>query len=60
MILQLTNLPGQGPVVLAASTNLLQWVPVFTNPPGLGTFTFTYTDSAAGTFPLRFYRAVTP
>jgi hypothetical protein len=57
-MLQLTNLPGQGQVVIAASTNLLQWVPVFTNPPGLGTF--TYTDSAAGTFPLRFYRAVTP
>jgi hypothetical protein len=58
LTLQLTNLAGQGQVVIAASTDLLQWAPVFTNPSGFGTF--TYTDSVAGTFPRRFYRAVTP
>jgi hypothetical protein len=58
LILQLTNLAGQGPVVIDASTDLLHWVPVFTNPAGFGTF--IYTDSAAGTFGRRFYRAATP
>jgi hypothetical protein len=57
-ILQLTNLTGQGQVVVSASTNLLQWVPLFTNPSGFGTLMFT--DTAAGTFPHRYYRATTP
>jgi hypothetical protein len=57
-ILQLTNLTGQGQVVVSASTNLLQWVPIFTNPSGFGAFTVT--DTAAGTFPHRYYRATTP
>jgi hypothetical protein len=57
-ILQLTNLTGQGQVVVSASTNLLQWVPLFTNPSGFGTLMLT--DTAAGTFPHRYYRATTP
>jgi hypothetical protein len=57
-ILQLTNLAGQGTVVISASTNLTQWVPVFTNPSGFGSFTFT--DAIANMFPNRFYRATTP
>ncbi|MGA3181211.1 MAG: C10 family peptidase [Verrucomicrobiota bacterium] len=57
-ILQLTNLAGQGPIVISASTNLTQWVPIFTNPSGFGSFTFT--DSVANTLPHRFYRATTP
>jgi hypothetical protein len=58
LILQLTNLTGQGQVVIAASTNLAQWVPIFTNPSGFGGFSVT--DSAASAFPRRFYRATTP
>jgi hypothetical protein len=58
LILQLTNLTGQGQVVIAASTNLAQWVPLFTNPSAFGGFSVT--DSAAGSFPHRFYRATTP
>jgi hypothetical protein len=58
VILQLTNLTQQGPVMIAASTNLLQWYPIFTNPSGFGTFSVT--DSAAGSFSSRFYRAATP
>jgi hypothetical protein len=56
--MQLTNLTGQGQVVISASTNLLQWVPIYTNPSGFGTVSFT--DSNAGAFPCRFYRATTP
>jgi hypothetical protein len=56
--LQLTNLTGQGQVVIDASTNLLQWVPIYTNPSTFGTFSFIDTNAAA--FPLRFYRATTP
>ncbi len=56
--LQLTNLTGQGQVIISASTNLWQWAPIFTNPSGFGTFSVT--DSAAGTFPQRYYRATTP
>jgi hypothetical protein len=57
-MMQLTNLAGQGAVVISASTNLLQWVPIYTNPSGYGTVSFT--DSNAGAFPHRFYRATTP
>ena len=56
--MELTNLAWQGQVVISASTNLLQWVPVYTNPSGFGTVSFT--DSNAGAFPWRFYRAATP
>jgi arabinogalactan endo-1,4-beta-galactosidase len=56
--LYLTNLTGQGPVVVDASTNLVNWVPIFTNPSGFGGFGLT--DTNAGSYPQRFYRAVTP
>jgi len=39
--------------VIQASTNLVTWVPVYTN---MGSFTFTNTDT--GTYPHRFYRAI--
>ena len=57
MILQLTNLTGQGAVVISASTNLSQWTPIFTNPSGFGTITIT---DAPGGLPRRFYRATVP
>ncbi len=56
--MELTNLVGQGAVVISASTNLLQWVSIYTNPSGYGTASFT--DSNAFAFPHRFYRATTP
>ena len=58
LILQLTNLAGQGQVVVSASSNLEQWIPIMTNPSAFGGFSVT--DSAAGAFPWRFYRASTP
>jgi hypothetical protein len=57
-MMQVTNLTGQGAVVISASTNLLQWVPIYTNPSGYGGFSFI--DSNAGSFSHRFYRATTP
>jgi hypothetical protein len=48
-------MPGQA-VVIEASTNLLNWVPVQTNlVTGEGIFMFI--DQATGSFPQRFYRA---
>jgi len=52
--LLVTNLTGQGTVVLDASTDLKTWLPIMTNPPAFGQFPFT--DSAAGGYSERFYR----
>ncbi|HZT23155.1 MAG TPA: protease pro-enzyme activation domain-containing protein [Verrucomicrobiae bacterium] len=43
------------PTVIQASTNLVDWVTIYTNTPP-----FTFTDSNAVNFPIRFYRALTP
>jgi uncharacterized repeat protein (TIGR03803 family) len=56
--LQINGLTGQGQVVIDASTNLIQWTPIFTNPSGFGAISFT--DSNAASFPYRFYRATVP
>jgi len=56
--MELTNLTGQGPVVISASTNLRQWVPICTNPSGYGVSAII--DSNAASYPQRFYRATTP
>jgi uncharacterized repeat protein (TIGR03803 family) len=55
--MQLTDLTGQGAVVIEASTNLIEWTPIYTNASGFGAAPFI--DSAAGNFPVRFYRATT-
>jgi hypothetical protein len=34
------------------------WITIATNPP-VGSY-FTFTDNAAGLFPVRFYRVVSP
>jgi arabinogalactan endo-1,4-beta-galactosidase len=57
-LFSLTGLTGQGAVVIDGSTNLVQWVPIFTNPSAFGAATII--DSNAGLFPWRFYRALTP
>jgi hypothetical protein len=54
--LRLGQLSGYGSSVILASTNLLDWVPIFTNPPSLGSIQFL--DSSATNSPARFYRAV--
>jgi uncharacterized repeat protein (TIGR01451 family) len=41
------------PTVIQASTNLLNWVPVYTNTPP-----FNYTDPSASNYRYRFYRAL--
>jgi hypothetical protein len=55
---QLSGLTGQGPVVIQTSTNLIYWVPVYTNTPAFGTSQFI--DSDASNYPTRFYRAFSP
>lgn len=52
------GLTGQGPVEIDASTNMIQWTPILTNPPGFGMAQII--DTNAGSYPQRFYRAVTP
>jgi arabinogalactan endo-1,4-beta-galactosidase len=54
----LTGLTGQGAVEIDGSTNLIQWTPIFTNPSAFGAATII--DSNAGSFPWRYYRAITP
>jgi hypothetical protein len=51
----LTDLTGQGTVVVESSTNLLQWTPIYTNPPAFGQIYFT--NSITNSL-LQFYKAV--
>lgn len=44
--------------IIQTSTNLISWVPVFTNSAPF-TSPFTFTDPAATNYSHRFYRAVT-
>jgi alpha-tubulin suppressor-like RCC1 family protein len=54
--LRLTGLAGAGSVVLYASTNLVDWEPIYTNPPVVGVLDVT--DFAVTNNPARYYRAV--
>ena len=53
---QLANLSGHGPIVILASSNLLDWTPILTNPPATGSILIE--DSDQTNQPTRFYRAV--
>jgi hypothetical protein len=53
---QLDQLSGHGSIVILVSTNLVDWMPVFTNPPVTGSLQFF--DPGATNQPTRFYRAV--
>jgi alpha-tubulin suppressor-like RCC1 family protein len=53
---QLAGLSGHGEVVIYASTNLVDWEAIYTNPPTAGSF--QYWDAAATNLPVRFYRAI--
>ena len=52
----ITGQPGQEYLV-QASSNLVNWVPVYTNPPPYNS-PFTYTNSSAASHPALFYRVV--
>jgi hypothetical protein len=54
--MQVTGLSPQRPLVLYTSTNLTAWLPIFTNPPMIGSFQFL--DASATNSPMMFYRAV--
>ncbi len=47
---------GTNPVVLLASTNLIQWLPIMTNTPVLGSTVFL--DTGVTNLPKRFYRSL--
>jgi uncharacterized repeat protein (TIGR01451 family) len=44
--------------IVQASTNLINWVPVYTNPPPFNS-PFTFTNSNTSAYPDQFYRVVT-
>ena len=51
------EIPGTLPYVIQASTNLMNWLPIYTNTePGL----LDFSDSDATNFPARFYRMTWP
>lgn len=54
--LRLLGASGVGPVVLLASSDLMTWEPILTNPPSIGQVEFI--DPDGGTLAGRFYRAV--
>ena len=54
--LSLTNLTGQGSVVVQGSTDLLHWVPIITNAAAFGGFQFT--NAVLTNVPCHYYRAV--
>jgi hypothetical protein len=54
--LQLSGLSGHGPIAIFSSTNLVDWNPLFTNPPVVGEIHLI--DSSETNVPMRFYRAI--
>jgi hypothetical protein len=52
---RLLGASGTGPVVIYASTNLLDWTPIYTNSPVIGAVDFA--DAEAESESQRFYRA---
>jgi hypothetical protein len=53
--LRLNGVFASQSVVIYASTDLLSWLPILTNPPATGSVLFL--DSSATNRPRRFYRA---
>jgi hypothetical protein len=53
--LRLLGASGLGPVVIYASSDLLTWQPIFTNPPVIGPLEFT--DQGVSDQPAKYYRA---
>jgi hypothetical protein len=55
MQVQMDGVPGTNAVVLEASADLINWLPILTNAPSNGSVQFL--DPAATNLPRRFYRA---
>ena len=55
LLLRVPSGAGLASVVITTSTNLYNWTPLYTNPPGAGAFSFQ--DPLATPLPKRFYRA---
>jgi hypothetical protein len=53
--LQLNGLTGHGAVTIYASTNLINWQPIFTNPATIGSLQFVDTNALVS--PFEFYQA---
>ncbi|MGD1086698.1 MAG: hypothetical protein ABSA47_18325, partial [Verrucomicrobiota bacterium] len=51
----LSDLTEQGSVVLEESTNMMKWIPIYTNPPAFGQIHFT--DTTTNSL-IRYYKAV--
>lgn len=58
LFLQLTGLTGQGAIIIQSSTNLHDWISIFTNPPAFGQLQLIQTNNGGGS--RVFYRALTP
>jgi Beta-propeller repeat len=58
MHLRVDGAHGTNAVIIYASSDLVQWEPIFTNQPAQGSVEFT--DQATPTMPRRFYRATQP
>jgi hypothetical protein len=54
--LGLSGLTGHGKIVIRASSNLVNWEPILTNPPAVGSLQFL--DLGATNQTCRFYRAI--
>jgi hypothetical protein len=54
--LQVGGVLAKNSLVIYASTNLINWLPIFTNPPTTGSLLFL--DTNAANIPLQFYRAI--
>jgi alpha-tubulin suppressor-like RCC1 family protein len=54
--LGLSGLTGHGNIVIHASSNLVNWEPILTNPPVVGSLQFL--DTGVTNQPYRFYRAI--
>ena len=55
-MLQLNGNNSLGTVVIYASTDLVSWTPIYTNPPTPNIIQFL--DASSTNYPARFYRAV--
>jgi hypothetical protein len=56
VMLQLNGTNSFGPIIIYASTNLMSWTPIYTNPPTTNAIQFS--DASSTNLPARFYRVV--
>jgi len=56
LVWELDRLSGHGVAIIYASTNMVDWIPILTNPPQVGSFQFW--DASVTNKSARFYRAL--